>query len=123
MCLSPDTINDCPCGILHKNSKQYEGEEVNIMEKAMGFSCSNLDFQGGGVNAWEFFWFLFKVWRREDTSRLRRSWEILRHWEDTGKMIWGTVKLRALNVLMKVKAETTGKSACFSVLQIHEDPR
>lgn len=44
-------------------------------------------------------------------------------WEDTAKMIWGAVEPRGLNVLMKVKAETTGKYACFSVLQVHEDPR
>lgn len=122
MFLSPDTINKCTCGILHDNSKQYEGEVNIIMEKTIGFR-SNLDIKRAGVKCLWFFWFPFKVWRREDTSRLGRSWEILRRWEDTAKMISGAVELRGLNVLMKVKTETTGKSACFSVLQVHEDPR
>lgn len=122
MFLSPDTINKCTCGILHDNSKQYEGEVNIIMEKTMGFG-SNLEIKRAGVKCLWFFWFPFKVWRRENTSRLRRSWEILRHWEDTAKMISGAVELMGLNVLMKVKTETTGKSTCFSVLQVHEDPR
>lgn len=40
---------------------------------------------------------------RED---LGRSWEILRLWEDTAKLILGALELRGLNNLVKIKAET-----------------
>lgn len=57
---------------------------------------------------------------RED---LGRSWEILRLCEDTAKLILGALELRGLNNLVKIKAETAEKCTCFSVLQVHEDPR
>lgn len=125
MSLPPDTTDECTCGIQSsymttankwgRSSKCHSLEDYGVWFK-LGLSRSR------GKCLW-FFLFPFQVWRREDTSRLGRRWEILSHWEDTAKMILGAVELRGLNVLMKVKAETTGKSACFSVLQVHEDPR
>lgn len=84
----------------------------------MGFG-SDLEFQESWVNAGEFF---VSFQSMEEGRHLGRSWEILRLWEITAKIILGAVELRGLNNLLKIKAETPEKCT-VSVLQVHEDPR
>lgn len=61
MFLSPDTINECTCGILSSYvttaNNMREEKKIHSLEKTMGFG-SNLDFQGAGVDACDFFGFL-----------------------------------------------------------------
>lgn len=84
----------------------------------MGFG-SDLEFQESWVNASEFF---VSFQSMEEGRHLGKSWEILRLWEITAKIILGAVELRGLNNLLKIKAETPEKCT-VSVLQVHEDPR
>lgn len=59
----------------------------------MGFG-SDLGFQEAGVNAGDFF---VSFQGMEEGRHLGRSWETLRLWEDTAKIILGSVELRGLN--------------------------
>lgn len=57
----------------------------------------------------------------EEGRHLGRCWEILRLWEDTAEIILGAVELGGSQQLDEDKSPE--KCTCFSVLQVHENPR